>query len=125
MLKDEIKADLKRAKEALGSAERNFRENDLLTAANRTFVACENGVYILLKSKFGSVSISRKRILTRLKEIDKKAKETYDVSYDLRVQADYGREAKVLPLNRENLDKVLSGVKEIIRKASKLLDEAP
>jgi len=35
MLNEEIKADLKRAKEAFESAERNFRTGDYLTAANR------------------------------------------------------------------------------------------
>ena len=48
---DEIKEDLKRAEEALESAERNFKENDILTAANRIFVTCENSVYVLLKLK--------------------------------------------------------------------------
>lgn len=70
MLKDEVKADFLRAKKALDSAERNFKEGDILTAANRTFVACENSIYILLKSKFGSTSISRMKILTKLAEID-------------------------------------------------------
>ena len=49
MLKDEIKEDLKRSKEALASAERNL--DYLKTTANRTFVACENAAYALLKTK--------------------------------------------------------------------------
>lgn len=115
MLKNEIEKDLSRAQEALESAERNFAEADILTAANRTFVACENAVFVLLKSKFGSVSISRTRILTNLREINPKAKEAYDESYDLRVQADYGREAKALPLTKENLLLTLQKVKEVLR----------
>src|SRR3989338_560909 len=107
---DEINEDLKRAREALESAERNFKEEDILTAANRAFVACENSVYVLLKLRFGSTSISRTRILTKLKEIDPPLKETYDKSYDLRVQADYGRKSKYLPLTKENLDKVINEV---------------
>jgi len=71
----------------------------------------------LLKSKFGSSSISRIRILTRLGDIYKDAKETYDESYDLRVQADYGRTANILPLNKENIRDILSRVKDILTKA--------
>ena len=118
----DIEKDLERAEEALKSAERNLKENDLLTAANRTFVACENAVYILLKLKFGSSSISRIRILTRLKEINPKAKDIYDRSYDLRVQADYGREAKILPLTEENIKKILKEIKKLVEDANKLLE---
>ena len=109
---DNIEDDLKRAEDALNSAERNFSEEDNLTAANRTFVACENSVYALLKHKFGSASLSRIKILTRLKDIDAELKETYDKSYDLRVQADYGKEAKLIPLTKENLKDVLENVKK-------------
>ncbi|MBI2136026.1 HEPN domain-containing protein [Candidatus Woesearchaeota archaeon] len=123
MIDDEIGEDLARAKQALESAERNLNENDILTAANRTFVACENIVYVILKSKFGSSSISRIKILTRLKEINPSAKETYDQSYDLRVQADYGRESKVLPLTKDNLSTTFNKVKEIIHEASRLVDK--
>ena len=122
MLKDEIKKDMQRSQEALESAERNLKESDIITAANRTFVACENAVYVLLKSKFGSTSISRIKILTKLKEINPKAKEAYDESYDLRVQADYGKETKILPLNKENIEKILEKVKEIIKDANKAVD---
>lgn len=111
---DEIKDDLNRAKDALVSAERNFREEDIFTAANRAFVACENSVYALLKLKFGSSSASRARISTQLKDIDPLLKETYDDSYDLTVQADYGRESKHLPLTKENLGKVIEDVKKHI-----------
>lgn len=118
---DEIKEDLNRAKEALISAERNFKENDILTAANRIFVACENSVYVLLKSKFGSCSVTRTRILTQLKEIDPLLKEIYDKSYDLRVQADYGRQSKYLPLTKENLGKVINDVKRHINNVEELV----
>jgi len=117
MLTEEIEADLDRAKEGLKSAERNLQIGDLFTAANRIFVACENAVCVLLKLKFGSSSISRIRIITRLNEIDKEAKKAYDESYDLRVQADYGRESKIVPLNKENVERVLKKVKEILKRA--------
>ncbi|MBS3099235.1 HEPN domain-containing protein [Candidatus Pacearchaeota archaeon] len=118
MLKDEIKIDLKRAQEALKSAERNLQQEDLLTAANRLFVACENIAYVLLKSKFGSSSISRIKVLTRLGEINKEAKNLYTESYDLRVQADYGRQAKVTSLTKENMKNSLEKVKKLIEKTS-------
>ena len=61
-MKEEIKKDIERAESAFKSAERNFKENDLFTAANRVFVACENSIYVLLKLEFGSSSISRIKI---------------------------------------------------------------
>ena len=57
-----LKEDLERAKQAMQSAERNLKENDILTAANRNFVACENAVHILPKSKFGSNPISKRNL---------------------------------------------------------------
>jgi len=107
----------------LESAERNFKDEDIFTAANRNFVACENMVYVLLKSKFGSSSVSRMKILTKLKEINPKAKEVYDNSYDLRVQADYGREAKIIPLNKENMEKNLKDVKKIVEDIDESIKE--
>lgn len=115
----DIVLDLKRAEEALGAAMRNFEEKDLLTAANRVFVACENTVYVFLKRKFGSTSISRKRILTHLKEINPKLKLIYDQAYDLRVQADYGRKAVHVPLNKENVEKILADVRSFIEDIKK------
>ena len=114
MLNKEIENDLKRAKDALRSAERNIEENDIYTAANRAFVSCENSIYVLLKFRFGSSSISRQRILTRLKDINPNAKEIYNKSYDLRVQADYGRISQTLPLNKENLNGILTRIRNLI-----------
>ena len=122
-MKEDIKKDIERAESAIKSAERNLRENDIFTAANRSFVACENSVYVLLKLKYGSSPISRIKILTKLGEIDKKGKEVYDRSYDLRVQSDYGREANVLPLNKENMEKTLNDVKKVLENAKKLFAE--
>tara|TARA_Y100000310_G_scaffold338796_1_gene429498 strand:+ start:4123 stop:4509 length:387 start_codon:yes stop_codon:yes gene_type:complete len=119
MAHKETERDLERAYEALKSAERNFKENDMFTAANRTFVACENAIYVLLKLKFGSVSISRIKILTRLRDINPKAREVYDQAYDLRVQADYGNQAKTLPLTKKNVEEILNQVKNIVKQADK------
>ncbi len=121
MMLDEIKEDLKRAKKALESAKNNFSEGDILTAANRTFVACENSAYVLLKLKFGSTSITRAKILTRLKDVNPTLKDIYDRSYDLRVQADYGRNSKYLPLTKGNLNKVMNGVEKQLDVISKLI----
>ena len=121
-LHPEIKEDLERAHAALRSAQRNFEEGDILTAANRLFVACESAVYAFLKLEYGSVSMSRERILTRLKDLDKQMKEIYDKSYDLRVQADYGRVSKQLPLTTENVQVMLAKVTEIIQKVDHLIN---
>lgn len=114
----EIKEDIKRAKDALESAERNFKENDVLTAANRNFVACENAVYVLLKSKFGSTSISRMKILTRLKEINPKAKETYDRSYDLRAPSRLWKRSKSTPIKQRKYGKDIKRCKRNCRKSN-------
>ena len=119
----EIRKDIERAEQALESAQRNLKEGDMLTAANRNFIACENAICVLLKSKFGSNSISRMKILTKLKEIDPCAKEAYDNSYDLRVQADYGRESRIIPLNEDNLEKSLEIVSNLVEKARRLLEK--
>lgn len=120
-LHHEIKEDLERAHRALQSAQRNFEEKDILTAANRLFVACESAICAFLKSEYGSVSISRERILTRLKDLDKQMKETYDWSYDLRVQADYGKESKHFPLTKENVQMLLVDITKIISKVENLI----
>ncbi len=113
-LRTEIKEDLERAQKAQQSQERNFREKAFLTAANRSFVACESALYGLLKQKYGSISMSRERILSRLKEVDEHLKEIYDQSYDLRVQADYGKQSKFLPLTESNVKFILEEVNKII-----------
>ena len=120
----EIKEDLERAQAALHSAERNFREKDMLTSANRLFVACESAIYALLKLKYGSISMSRERILTRLKEVDAHMKEIYDQSYDLRVQADYGKQSKIKPLTEENLKLILSEITIIIQKVKETIEKS-
>ncbi len=119
MTTSDIVQDLKRAEEAMEAAVRNLEEEDLLTAANRVFVACENTAYVLLKTKFGSTSVSRKRILTKLKEIDPKLKLLYDQAYDLRVQADYGREEILVPLNKENVKKTIDEMGNLLSDVKK------
>ncbi|MEK6951011.1 MAG: HEPN domain-containing protein [Nanoarchaeota archaeon] len=118
----EIREDLERAQKALQAAERNFQEKDFLTAANRLFVACESVIYGLLKQKYGTISISRERILSRLKEMDEHLKEIYDKSYDLRVQADYGKQSKLLPLTEENVKFILNEVTKIIKQVKEKVE---
>jgi len=120
----EINEDLERAEKALHSAERNFREKDLFTSANRLFVACESAIYAFLKWKYGSISMSRERILTRLKDVDAHMKEIYDQSYDLRVQADYGKQSKIKPLTKENLKLILGEITTIIQKVKETIEKS-
>jgi uncharacterized protein (UPF0332 family) len=115
-LKKEIIKDFNRARKALKSAKKNFKDDDIFTAANRIFVACENALYTYLKLKFGGTTISRKRITIRMIDINPSFKEIYESSYDLRVQADYGRKSRIAELNKKN-------VREIIRKVEKLISE--
>lgn len=112
-MKNEILEDFNRAKKALASAKRNFEEGDILTAANRIFVACENVIYARLKLKFGNTTFSRKRILLKLEEIDPILKELYEDSYDMRVQADYGRRSRIITINKENVERIIKKVEKI------------
>ena len=116
-ISEDIKNDIVRAKQALISTERN--KDDLSTSANRIFVACESIVYVFLKFHFGSGSISRKRILTQLQEVNKTAKRVYEETYDLRVQADYGREEILVPLNKENVKKTIDEMGNLLSDVKK------
>ena len=73
----------------------------------------------MLKLTFGSTSINRNKILTKLKEISPDAKKCYDDSYDLRVQADYGRVAQKMELNEKNIKNIFEKVKSLVQDAEK------
>lgn len=112
--KNEIIEDFNRAKNALASSKRNFEEGDTLTAANRIFVACENAVYACMKLKFGSTTISRKRIVLKMESISPLMMELYERSYDLRVQADYGRKSRIMELSIERVEEIIWKVEKLI-----------
>ncbi len=113
-LKNEIIEDFSRAKNALVSAKRNFEEGDRLTAANRVFVACENAVYACMKLKFGGTTISRKRILLNMESVSPLMMELYERSYDLRVQADYGRKSRIVEFSKERVEEIIKKVEKLI-----------
>ncbi|MCX9076213.1 MAG: HEPN domain-containing protein [Candidatus Methanoperedens sp.] len=113
-LKNEIIEDFDRAKTALASARRNFDEGDLFTAANRLFVACENAVYACMKLRFGGTTISRKRIILKIQSISPRMMELYERSYDLRVQADYGRKSRIVEFNKERIGEMINKVEKLI-----------
>ena len=113
-LKNEIIDDFNRATNALASAMRNFEEEDLFTASNRLFVACENAVYACMKLKFGGTTISRKRIVLKIGSISPEMMELYERSYDLRVQADYGRKSRIAELNKERVLDVMNRINKSI-----------
>lgn len=123
-LKNEIIEDFNRAKKALDSARRNFEEGDALTAANRIFVACENAVYACMKLKFGGTTISRKRIILKMEIISPLMMELYERSYDLRVQADYGKKSRIVELNRERVGEIIDKVEKLILGVEKALRSA-
>ncbi len=113
-LKNEIIEDFDRAKTAFASARRNFDEGDLFTAANRLFVACENAVYACMKLRFGGTTISRKRIILKIQSISPRMMELYERSYDLRVQADYGRKSRIVEFNKERIGEMINKVEKLI-----------
>lgn len=113
-LKNEIIEDFDRAKTALASARRNFDEGDLFTSANRLFVACENAVYACMKLRFGGTTISRKRIILKIQSISPRMMELYERSYDLRVQADYGRKSRIVEFNKERIGEMINKVEKLI-----------
>jgi len=113
-LKNEIIEDFDRAKTAFASARRNFDEGDLFTAANRLFVACENAVYACMKLRFGGTTISRKRIILKIQSISPRMMELYERSYDLRVQADYGRKSRIVEFNKECIGEMINNVEKLI-----------
>ncbi|MBU4138775.1 MAG: HEPN domain-containing protein [Euryarchaeota archaeon] len=120
-LKNEIIEDLDRAKNTFASAKRNFDEEDIFTASNRLFVACENAVYACMKLKFGGTTISRKRILMKIGSISPDMMELYERSYDLRVQADYGRKSRIVELNKERVGEMIRKVERLIADIEKEL----
>jgi len=120
-LKNEIIEDFDRAKNAFASAKRNFDEEDMFTAANRLFVACENAVYACMKLKFGGTTISRKRIILKIHSISPIMMELYERSYDLRVQADYGRKSKIVEFNKERIREIICKVEKLISDIEKEL----
>ncbi len=123
-LKNEIIEDFDRAKNAFASAKRNFEEEDMFTAANRSFVACENAVYVCMKLKFGGTTISRKRIILKIHSISPIMMELYERSYDLRVQADYGRKSKNVEFNKERIGEIINKVQKLISDIEKELQKS-
>jgi len=50
--------------------------------------------------------------------------ELYERSYDLRVQADYGRKSKNLELNKERVGEIISKVQKLISDIEKELQKS-
>lgn len=123
-LRNEILNDFNRAREAFASAKRNFEEGDILTAANRIFVACENVIYARLRLRFGNTTFSRRRIILKLEEIDPILKEIYEGSYDMRVQADYGRKSRIVTISKENVEEIVKKVEKIMQDTESELKDA-
>ncbi len=128
VLKDELKTeiieDFNRAKTAFASARRNFDDGDLFTAANRLFVTCENAVYSCMKLRFGGTTISRKRIILKIQSVSPRMMELYERSYDLRVQADYGRKSRIAELNKERIGEMINKVQKLISDIEKELKKS-
>lgn len=119
----DIKDDLARAARALDAAEHNLEEfGDFFTVANRAFVACESTVYAYLGKVLGNAPQSRARLQANLSSLKPELKRVYDKSYDLRVQADYGRASKFIILNKENVRTILDRVKHHHTEISRMIE---
>lgn len=113
-LKSEIIDDFHRARNAFVSAKKNFEDDDVSAASNRVFVACENAIYARLKIMFGNTTFSRSRIVLKIGSISPSLKKLYERSYDMRVQADYGRRSRIVELNRKNVEDVIKETESLI-----------
>ena len=106
--------ELKRAKDALDAAERNLNDfKDVNTAANRIFFACEPLAHALIEKRLGNIPKTRIKLQRNMKSLNPALKQTYDESYDLRMQADYGCDFKHLQLSEENVRIIINKVKHL------------
>ena len=67
-----------------------------------------------MKLRFGGTTISRKRIILKIQSISPRMMELYERSYDLRVQADYGRKSRIVEFNKERIGEMINKVEKLI-----------
>jgi len=107
-----------RAKEFFEAAEANFNRGDINTAANREYFAAERAVVALLKIKTGREFKNHKNIwnASRILNLGVDVYGLLRSLYDLRLQADYGKEFSIVPLTKESARDYLIKVKALLEK---------
>jgi len=107
-----------RAKEFFEAAEANFSRGDVNTAANREYFAAERAVVALLKIETGQEFKNHKNIwdASRILNLDVDIYGLLRSLYDLRLQADYGKEFSIVPLTMGSAKEYLAKVKALLEK---------
>jgi uncharacterized coiled-coil DUF342 family protein len=77
-----------------------------------------------MKLRFGGTTISRKRIISKIQSVSPRMMELYERSYDLRVQADYGRKSKIVEFNKERIGEIIIKVQKLISDIEKELKKS-
>lgn len=105
------------AKDFLEAAEANFRLNDFRTAANRIYFTAESAVVAALKFNSKPVSKNHKNIwmLSNLLGLGINTHELLRDLYDMRLQADYGYVSNMVKLDKDNIDRYLSNVRDLLK----------
>lgn len=118
-----IKYKIERSLDALNSAERNFKENDLFTAVQRTYYASYYSAEALLLVKGLSFSSHKSSIGSFNKEfvhtglVDKKYSSILKELFETRQTGDYGN---FVGFQREEVENNLNMAKEFIEAINKL-----
>ena len=111
------KEDWNRAKDFFKAAETNFKLDDFKTTANRAYFTAESAIIAALKFNSKPVSKNHKNIwaLSNLLGLEIN---TYDLLrdlYDMRLQADYGYVSDIIVINKDNTNKYLSRVRDLLK----------
>ncbi|MHB1680139.1 MAG: HEPN domain-containing protein [bacterium] len=118
-----IKYKIDRSLDALNSAERNLKENDLFTAVQRTYYASYYSAEALLLTKGLSFSSHKSSIGSFNKEfvytglVDKKYSSILKELFETRQTGDYGN---FVGFQREEVENNLNMAKEFIKRINKL-----
>lgn len=89
---------------------------DYKTTANREYFACESAVVSVLKLNGFSSPAEHKRIWKESRNLEPNPARLLQELYDLRLQADYGKQSFIVPLSRENVEEYLKKVRWLIAK---------
>lgn len=109
-------SEWERAKDFFRAAQANLSRGDINTAANREYFAAERAIVALLEVKTEQEFKSHGKIWDASRTLDLSV-DIYELLrklYDMRLQADYGKEFNIVPLNKESVKKYLVKVKALL-----------